>query len=308
MSRELKIEGNTEKYNRAFLVDVNDVEVPKDFNTRVTSTSITSLAVSMEQDGQLQPLVCTRNGDGRLVLLAGFRRLKAARLIVEDGKEIKGQKQKVRVEVVDANSEEQLLINIRENTETEGLTLVDRVNQVAVLLATGRKHKEIAEIMGKSRAWVTNMASIHNGMPESARQYLEDGTIDHSTALEIVKRPEEEREKAVQQAIKIRANKSRESVRETLKAERKGKGGGKGKGKKVEGDGEETEATAGGGRQPRKLRELVSFFEDHLKADGTVEEPGMLSGIGEVLHKFSQGFYTEGSAKSKLRAEVNKLI
>jgi hypothetical protein len=39
-----------------------------------------------------------------------------------------------------------------------------------------------------------------------------------------------------------------------------------------------------------------------------VEKPGILAGVGEVLSKYAAGFYTDPTAKSKLRSVITDMM
>jgi len=63
-------------------IEIDKIDVAEDFNARSTmeADAITRLAESIAAEGMIQPLLVKDNGDGRVTLVAGHRRLAAANI------------------------------------------------------------------------------------------------------------------------------------------------------------------------------------------------------------------------------------
>ena len=276
------------EFTRTFLIDPSDINIITGFNTRLSKAAIETLAADIEANGQIQPITARRNPDGGLDLVTGQRRLEAIRLLNE--RNGSGAPMKVRVEIVDSTDLEALLANIAENHERADLTAIDYAHQVARLLEGGMKRSAIGATFKRSKAWVSDMEGISK-LPDAIKSKIASGHIPTSAASELsrIKKPEDQLA-AAEEASKLRGKGSAVKSLSAVKKARK---------KKVVEEG--TRAKRGRG-------ELITFFEEELMKDGTVEKPGILVGIGEVLSKYAAGFYTDTTAKSKLRAVITDLM
>jgi ParB family transcriptional regulator, chromosome partitioning protein len=130
------------------LIDLDKIDVTEGFNVRshIDEEGIERLAASFRRVGVVQPVVVMTGEDGRFALVAGHRRLRAAQLAGF-----------TKIPGVLGNAKTARLANLVENLHQEELDPIDRARGLKALaeehnLAT---HKQIAEEVSKSTAWVS---------------------------------------------------------------------------------------------------------------------------------------------------------
>jgi len=119
-----------------FLLNPFDIIVDEANRGRVippTDDQIKELALSMLQNGQIQPVECRRDTDSRPVLVLGFTRCAAARLIrtgFDTGEGLYAQAPdfKLKVNLVDNNDEAAFLRNIAENRDRNATSIIDDIH------------------------------------------------------------------------------------------------------------------------------------------------------------------------------------
>ncbi|MBL9138416.1 MAG: ParB/RepB/Spo0J family partition protein [Verrucomicrobiales bacterium] len=129
--------------------------------------SLKELADSIREQGILQPLVVRRQGE-RLELIAGERRLRAARL---------AGLTEVPVIVREADDTTALELMLVENLQREGLNPMDEAQGYAELIERFRLTQEaVATKVGKSRASVANALRLLK-LPAEIQDWLRQGTL-----------------------------------------------------------------------------------------------------------------------------------
>jgi len=139
------------------------------------------LAASIKQHGIIQPLiVIAAEGIDRYTLIAGERRLRAAKLA--------GLKD-VPAIVRTASQQEQLEFAIIENVQREDLNPIERARAYQNLADQfSLTHEEIAHRVGKSRVTVTNTLRLLN-LPDAVQQALQSGEISEGHARSLLALP-----------------------------------------------------------------------------------------------------------------------
>ena len=139
------------------------------------------LATSIKQHGIIQPLiVIAAEGVDRYTLIAGERRLRAAKLA--------GLKE-VPAIVRTASQQEQLEFAIIENVQREDLNPIERARAYQSLADQfSLTHEDIAQRVGKSRATVTNTLRLLN-LPVVVQQTLQSGEISEGHARSLLALP-----------------------------------------------------------------------------------------------------------------------
>lgn len=139
------------------------------------------LATSIKQHGIIQPLiVIAAEGVDRYTLIAGERRLRAAKLA--------GLKD-VPAIVRTASQQEQLEFAIIENVQREDLNPIERARAYQSLADQfSLTHEDIAQRVGKSRATVTNTLRLLN-LPVVVQQTLQSGEISEGHARSLLALP-----------------------------------------------------------------------------------------------------------------------
>lgn len=137
---------------------------------------IRELADSIKQEGVLQPLIVSPLTDGRYELIAGERRLRAARLAgLED----------VPVVIKSVDQENSLALSIVENIQREDLNAIEEARAYQELVERFHfSQEDIAARMGKSRAAVANSLRLLK-LPRVIQEDIASGryTAGHARAL-----------------------------------------------------------------------------------------------------------------------------
>lgn len=149
----------------------------------VDSEKMEELAVSMDNRGQLIPIIVREGGeraDGTRPyrVISGHRRLEAAKSL--GWKSIKAVKMAVK-------KEEVIQIQLVENLQREDMNHMDISDAVATLKKEyGIKQADISIMVGKTEAWVSQIISLQK-LPEHAQERVRKGTLSFSKALEMLK-------------------------------------------------------------------------------------------------------------------------
>lgn len=153
-------------------IDANPNQPRKSFD----DAELAALAESIAENGMLQPLLVKALGGGRYELVAGERRLRAARLA---GVETVPAYMRAGL---DANTLELALI---ENMARVDLNPIDAARACAALVEDlGLTKEEVARRVGKSRVAVSNLIRLLN-LPDEVIDMVEDGSLSegHGRAL-----------------------------------------------------------------------------------------------------------------------------
>jgi ParB family chromosome partitioning protein len=149
---------------------------PKQPRNRFDEEAIASLAASIREVGILQPIVVRRSGDGRYELIAGERRLRAARA---------AGLATVPVVQRDAGDDDLLREALIENIHREDLNPIEQAEAFRALLEElGLKQEELADRVGVSRSHIANTIRLL-GLPLEVQQLLTDDKVSagHARAL-----------------------------------------------------------------------------------------------------------------------------
>ena len=135
--------------------------------------SLQELAQSICQYGMVQPLLVQRNDDGTYVLVAGERRLRAARLA--------GLKAVPAIER-DYAPQEAAEIALIENLQREDLNAIEEATAYETLIEEFSLTQEaVSKKVGKSRPHIANMMRLLKLEPE-VQQLLRDGSLSMGQA------------------------------------------------------------------------------------------------------------------------------
>lgn len=133
--------------------------VPSPANVRRRMTDIPELAASLAAKGFLQNLVVKKAAKGRYEVVAGGRRLAAAKQLVADGTWTADRA--VPVQVIDGD---ETTVSLMENTARANMTVVEEVKAFARLAEEGRSPEDIAATFGLSIVTVRQrqkLAALH---------------------------------------------------------------------------------------------------------------------------------------------------
>jgi ParB family chromosome partitioning protein len=141
---------------------------PKQPRTRFDDETIQSLAASIREVGILQPVVVRRSGDGRYELIAGERRLRAAKV---------AGLATIPVVLRDSEDADVLREALIENIHREDLNPIEQAEAFRQLLEElGLKQEELADRVGVSRSHIANTIRLL-GLPLDVQQLLADDRI-----------------------------------------------------------------------------------------------------------------------------------
>lgn len=136
---------------------------------RFDSEALESLADSIRSVGLLQPIVVRPAGaDGRHELVAGERRLRAARM---------AGLTEIPAVIKDGDDEGRLVEAVVENVQRQDLDVLEEAAAYRVLMEDfGLTHDEVASRVAKSRSAVTNTVRLLN-LPGAIQALLAEGTL-----------------------------------------------------------------------------------------------------------------------------------
>jgi ParB family chromosome partitioning protein len=164
--------------NGVMLVPVGQVSPnPRQPRSMLHPEELEELTASVREHGVLQPLIVTAgNTSGQYVLIAGERRLQAARL---------AGLATVPVLVRQATDQQRLELAIIENVQRSDLSPLEEAEAYRQLAEDfGLSHEEIAARVGKSRVAVTNTLRLLK-LPDAVKNALVEGCVSegHARAL-----------------------------------------------------------------------------------------------------------------------------
>jgi ParB family transcriptional regulator, chromosome partitioning protein len=170
------------------------------------------LAESIRARGLLQPIVVRPLAGGRYELVAGERRLRAAKIA-----ELETIPAIVRV----ADDGERLAMALAENMAREDLNAVEEARACATLVEDlGLTKEELARRVGRSRVAISNLIRLLD-LPEEALELIESGELSegHGRAILFCK------DQAARRQLAREAREGRWSVRETERRSREAQEG-----------------------------------------------------------------------------------
>jgi ParB family chromosome partitioning protein len=154
--------------------------------SRFDEAETAELAASIAMHGVLQPIVVRAAADGGYELIAGERRLRAARL---------AGLTHIPAVVRDSAEGEQLELALVENLQRQDLNAIEEAGAYRELVDRfALSHEEVARKVGKSRVAVSNALRLLDLTPET-REAIADGRISegHGRALAALSVPELQR-------------------------------------------------------------------------------------------------------------------
>jgi ParB family transcriptional regulator, chromosome partitioning protein len=157
---------------------------------------LAELAASILERGLLQPIVVRRRAEGGYQLLAGERRFRAAQLAGLD-----------RLPAVVREGGDALEIALIENLQREDLGPLEEAEALAVLVDRhGYSHREIADLLGKSRPYVSNTLALTR-LPAAVKAdlYREGRTFSREVLMGIARQADPQASVALWNRLKLEA-------------------------------------------------------------------------------------------------------
>jgi ParB family chromosome partitioning protein len=162
--------------------DVQDLRIehiiPNRYQPRKTFSQdeLSELAESIKENGLIQPILVRRRGDGIYELIAGERRLRAARLAGLTS---------IRAIIRNSSDEQAMELALVENLQRQDLNPIEAARAYQRLITEfGFTQEGVAQRIGKDRSSVANIARLLN-LPADIQQLIESGglTTGHAKVL-----------------------------------------------------------------------------------------------------------------------------
>ena len=152
--------------------------VPNKFQPRKNfdKKQLDELAASIKNRGIIQPIAVRKISDDRFEIIAGERRWRAAQL---------ANIHEVPTVLLDANDELAAEFAVLENVQREGLNPLEEADGYQTLIDKfSYTQDKIAEMIGKSRAYITNTLRLKK-LPKEIQNMVTDGllTAGHARSL-----------------------------------------------------------------------------------------------------------------------------
>lgn len=139
------------------------------------SETLAELSESIKQKGVLQPVIIRKGNDGKVFLIAGERRYRAAKM---------AGLEKIPAILSKGNP---LEIAIIENLQRENLSPIEEAEALARMINEFKYTQEqLAKVIGKARSTVTEILSL-NKIPEELREKCRTSDIPKSHLIEVAK-------------------------------------------------------------------------------------------------------------------------
>jgi len=166
---------------------------PRQPRVKLDPEDLADLTASIKENGIIQPLIVTQNlPDGSFTLIAGERRLRAAR---------QAGLRTVPVIIREASEQEQLELAIIENIQRADLTPLEAADAYQQLVDDfGLTHEEVAERVGKNRVSITNTLRLLK-LPDAVKESLSEGKISEGHARALLSLQTEQAQKAALSTI-----------------------------------------------------------------------------------------------------------
>lgn len=147
--------------------------------------NLQELAQSIKENGILQPIVARRTANGKLEIVAGERRWRAAQM---------ASMHEVPVILKNFNDKEALELAIVENIQREDLSPLEEAEGYARLASEFKlSQQQIAEKVGKDRATVANAIRLL-GLPEEVKNMIAANTLTVGHAKVLLGLPDQKKQ------------------------------------------------------------------------------------------------------------------
>ena len=155
------------------IVQIKDIQKnPYQPRKEFSEEKIQALAQSIKENGLIQPIIVRKSPVLGYEILAGERRYRAS---------IAAGLSEVPVIVKQLSDQDMMLHSIIENLQRENLNPIEEAKAYQSLIDKGFTHTEIAEKMGKSRPYITNLVRLL-GLPKHILIEVESGKLSQAHA------------------------------------------------------------------------------------------------------------------------------
>lgn len=179
---------------------------------RVYFEKLDELADSLKTTGQQQPIVVSRDDDGKYVIEQGERRWRAAKIaglaklycvIVKDRK---------------PNDQARMVRQLTENIQRDNMKLFELSQAVATLIDEGMTVRELARQLGKKESYVSTLNAVAK-LPKELESLVKERIIQDPQALRKLQKACDEFPRAVKSQAKKWTKKAKQLAEKTNGAE-----------------------------------------------------------------------------------------
>ena len=168
------------------IVQIKDIQKnPYQPRKKFSEEKIQELAQSIKENGLIQPIIVRKSPVLGYEILAGERRYRAS---------IVAGLSEVPVIVKQLSDQDMMLHSIIENLQRENLNPIEEARAYQSLIDKGFTHTEIAEKMGKSRPYITNLVRLL-GLPKHILTEVESGKLSQAHARLLIQLSSDKQDK-----------------------------------------------------------------------------------------------------------------
>ena len=168
------------------IVQIKDIQKnPYQPRKEFSEEKIQELAQSIKENGLIQPIIVRKSPVLGYEILAGERRYRAS---------IVAGLSEVPVIVKQLSDQDMMLHSIIENLQRENLNPIEEAKAYQFLIDKGFTHTEIAEKMGKSRPYITNLVRLL-GLPKHILIEVESGRLSQAHARLLIQLSSDKQDK-----------------------------------------------------------------------------------------------------------------
>lgn len=195
---------SNEEPERFFMCDIDKIKPnPNQPRTFFDEEKLIQLADSIREKGVIQPLLVTKTKGNRYMLIAGERRLRAAKI---------AQKDEVPVVVMEeGGANESLELALIENIQRHDLNPMEEATAYSRLIEEFQlTQEEVARKVGRQRSTITNVLRLLN-LPESLQHDISMGLVSEGHGRVLLRLRDntallkEVRDKIVDEELSVRA-------------------------------------------------------------------------------------------------------
>ena len=198
------------------IVQIKDIQKnPYQPRKEFSEEKIQELAQSIKENGLIQPIIVRKSPVLGYDILAGERRYRAS---------IVAGLSEVPVIVKQLSDQDMMLHSIIENLQRENLNPIEEAKAYQSLIDKGFTHTEIAEKMGKSRPYITNLVRLL-GLPKHILTEVESGKLSQAHARLLIQLSSDKQDKLLHriQTENLSVRQVEQILQKTKKSSRKEK-------------------------------------------------------------------------------------
>jgi len=184
---------NVEKEEKAVYLKITDIK-PNPYQPRqeFDEESLKELCDSIQKKGIIQPVIVRRRAEGSYELIAGERRLRAAKLL---------NLNEIPAIIRDVSDAESLELSLIENLQRQNLNPIEEANAFQYLINKfGLTQEEVAQVVGKSRVSVTNILRLLK-LPLEIQEEIKKGRLSFAHGRLLLEIADPQKQKILAQKI-----------------------------------------------------------------------------------------------------------